>query len=269
VSVVPCPTFSRDIELSALLRRRGLRARPETSVRPRKERLRARSGFRETFRIPQRSDAPSITSIALKEGTIEKKIKFIQAAAPTKRGTNASLMLQQQLLDQIEELESLNPSPEPADSEHINGWWSLIYQSTPEPSLKWDPNTEVEGPFLAALKPFNGLAKELVKGKGNFQKIDTNTGEVQNLAQFNVFGKPGYLNIFGSCERVSATRVNVRFESVDLRIKGVGQWNVSLSWVNPEGWVETTYLDSDFRIGRGDKGSVFVAARTKGDPTNL
>ena len=27
------------------------------------------------------------------------------------------------------------------------------------------------------------------------------------------------------------------------------------------GWVETTYLDEDFRVGRGDKGSVFVTAR--------
>jgi hypothetical protein len=28
-----------------------------------------------------------------------------------------------------------------------------------------------------------------------------------------------------------------------------------------QGWVDTTYLDEDFRIGRGDKGSVFVTAR--------
>lgn len=28
-----------------------------------------------------------------------------------------------------------------------------------------------------------------------------------------------------------------------------------------QGWVDTTYLDEDTRIGRGDKGSVFVTAR--------
>ncbi len=28
-----------------------------------------------------------------------------------------------------------------------------------------------------------------------------------------------------------------------------------------QGWVDTTYLDDDFRIGRGDKGSVFITAR--------
>ena len=31
-----------------------------------------------------------------------------------------------------------------------------------------------------------------------------------------------------------------------------------------QGWVDTTYLDSDFRIGRGDKGSVFVTQRQGG-----
>jgi hypothetical protein len=28
--------------------------------------------------------------------------------------------------------------------------------------------------------------------------------------------------------------------------------------------VRTTYLDGDFRVGRGDKGSIFVASRAKG-----
>lgn len=30
-----------------------------------------------------------------------------------------------------------------------------------------------------------------------------------------------------------------------------------------QGWVETTFLDEDLRIGRGDKGSIFVTARQK------
>ena len=38
-----------------------------------------------------------------------------------------------------------------------------------------------------------------------------------------------------------------------------------LDWVNdgkgPEGWLDTTYLDEDLRLGRGDKGSTFVTVR--------
>lgn len=30
-----------------------------------------------------------------------------------------------------------------------------------------------------------------------------------------------------------------------------------------QGWVLTTYVDEELRIGRGDKGSVFVTARQR------
>jgi hypothetical protein len=40
---------------------------------------------------------------------------------------------------------------------------------------------------------------------------------------------------------------------------------VPLGWFNdgkgPEGWLDTTYLDADLRLGRGDKGSTFVTVR--------
>ena len=42
---------------------------------------------------------------------------------------------------------------------------------------------------------------------------------------------------------------------------------IPLGWINdgkgPEGWLDTTYLDEDMRLGRGDKGSVFVTVRRK------
>lgn len=31
-----------------------------------------------------------------------------------------------------------------------------------------------------------------------------------------------------------------------------------------QGWVETTYVDESFRIGHGDKGSIFITSKTKG-----
>jgi len=63
---------------------------------------------------------------------------------------------------------------------------------------------------------------------------------------------------------VSAKRLAVFFERVDLKL-GAVQTSLPLTWANdgkgPEGWVDTTFLDSDLRTGRGDKGSFFVAAR--------
>lgn len=33
--------------------------------------------------------------------------------------------------------------------------------------------------------------------------------------------------------------------------------------VGTQGWVETTYVDDEVRVGRGDKGSVFVTVRQR------
>mmetsp|Transcript_11299 Transcript_11299/g.18055 ORF Transcript_11299/g.18055 Transcript_11299/m.18055 type:complete len:215 (+) Transcript_11299:415-1059(+) len=202
------------------------------------------------------------------------KTSLIQNAAPTRRGTNATISQQKILLHQIKELEKMNVVENPAASSSsidINGWWSLIYQSTPEPSTKWDPNTEVEGPFLSIFKPFT---KDMIKSRGNFQEIDVANGKVQNLARFSLFGKPGIFNILGSCSvpEVSPlsrkkTRFDVTFDKVTVEVPDFSIFfNVPLTWIRPKGWVETTYLDPEFRIGRGDKGSVFVAVRSKINP---
>ena len=36
---------------------------------------------------------------------------------------------------------------------------------------------------------------------------------------------------------------------------------IPLGWLSPVGYVDTPYLDDELRISRGDKGSLFVAAR--------
>ena len=45
-------------------------------------------------------------------------------------------------------------------------------------------------------------------------------------------------------------------DSVSLQ----GQIEV-LRCLDAQGWVETTYVDEEVRVGRGDKGSVFVTVR--------
>jgi hypothetical protein len=41
---------------------------------------------------------------------------------------------------------------------------------------------------------------------------------------------------------------------------------VPIGWLSPVGYVETPYLDEDFRISTGDKGSLFIAARVPMSP---
>jgi hypothetical protein len=38
-------------------------------------------------------------------------------------------------------------------------------------------------------------------------------------------------------------------------------YDLLLSIFNPEGWLDITYVDQDTRVGRDDKGNIFVLAR--------
>lgn len=38
---------------------------------------------------------------------------------------------------------------------------------------------------------------------------------------------------------------------------------IPIGWLSPVGYVDTPYLDEELRISRGDKGSIFIAARVQ------
>lgn len=40
-------------------------------------------------------------------------------------------------------------------------------------------------------------------------------------------------------------------------------YDLLLSIFNPEGWLDITYVDNELRVGRDDKGNLFVLERTK------
>ncbi len=103
--------------------------------------------------------------------------------------------------------------------------------------------------------------------QGITQIIDKPNGVVENMAEFQLLGSiPGMLNITGTCapaaEDAGAVQVDVVFLACEIKVGGVSV-TLPLEWASPKGWVRTTYLDEEMRIGRGDKGSVFVTARQR------
>lgn len=40
-------------------------------------------------------------------------------------------------------------------------------------------------------------------------------------------------------------------------------YELLLSIFNPEGWLEITYVDDELRVGRDDKGNIFVLERAQ------
>lgn len=53
------------------------------------------------------------------------------------------------------------------------------------------------------------------------------------------------------------------FVQVPEKLQSLFQANYDLllSIFNPEGWLDITYVDQDTRVGRDDKGNIFVLAR--------
>ena len=140
---------------------------------------------------------------------------------------------------------------------------------------------EKEGAIGAALTDASGSAGRTVDGeeeerarsivtpKGNFQDIDLDARTAANRAEFELFGRPLSVTLDAECgfndSVTHPTRLNVRFRAVEVKFASWPPLRLSLDFASPEGWIETTYVDDDLRTGRGDKGSIFIAARRPDD----
>ncbi|KXZ48222.1 hypothetical protein GPECTOR_29g127 [Gonium pectorale] len=191
----------------------------------------------------------------------------VRAVSGTQRGKAATPEQRAAILPLLEALEARNAVLEPVHSGLVSGVWALLYQAPLDESrAKVDRSGTTEGPFLAAFQP---LTRDFVRTKANLQLLDLEGGRAENLAEFSIAGRwDGALNIVGSAMpqptpqgTPSTTRVDVTFNRFELRIGSAIKLRVPLDWVRPKGWIETTYIDEELRIGRGDKGSIFVASR--------
>jgi hypothetical protein len=190
------------------------------------------------------------------------KTQLIRATANSQRGKKATQTQQEAILQAAKSLEALNPTDSPATSPLINGRWSLLYQGPEEATKRGEP---LEGPVIDFFRPILGF---LFRTLGVYQVIDTSAGAVDNLVEFSFASAVrGSLNVGGTVAPAEATaaggpvtRVDVRFTAFRLQL-GWLAFSLPLGWADPKGWVETTYVDDSFRIGHGDKGSIFITSK--------
>ncbi|KAK9854794.1 hypothetical protein WJX84_010153 [Apatococcus fuscideae] len=194
------------------------------------------------------------------------KAEVLKAVANTQRGQRATPAQRKEILALIESLEARNPTKSPAKSDLLSGRWSLLFTGpTEESEFRKTRAGTLEGPFLSRLKP---LSANAFRTKGITQVLDPCAGKAENLAEFSIANAiNGSLNILGAVTpsqdtAFQGTRVNVEFTAFDLKL-GPLQTTIPLGWIKPKGWIQTTFLDSELRVGRGDKGSIFLAARQK------
>ncbi|MGR3276680.1 PAP/fibrillin family protein [Acaryochloris marina] len=190
------------------------------------------------------------------------KAELLAAIAGTNRGVITTEANRSLVLDKVVQLEVQNPTPQPlSEQELLSGVWRLIYTTSPD---------------------LLGLARLPVVPAGPIYQCIRG----QELKLYNVLelqGIPfleGVLCVAARLTPVSERRVQVNFERSILGVKGlmnypsldvlisrletqspVAALSMPLDADRSAGWLETTYLDEDLRIGRGNNDSLFVLTR--------
>ncbi len=187
------------------------------------------------------------------------KEKLFEAIAPVNRGLKLTESQKQAIFAAIAYMEESNPTPKPNEAaELLSGNWRLLFTTSRD---------------LLGIDRFPGIKLGQI-----YQCIRAAEGKIYNVAE--IYGLPlleGLVSVCASFTPVSERRVNVKFErsviglqrlvaykNIDEFVqvlqsgKKLSAIDFAIKQGDRQGWLETTYLDRDLRIGRGNEGSVFV-----------
>lgn len=193
---------------------------------------------------------------------MSKKAELLEAIAGKNRGLLATEIDNARVLSAIQQLEDTNPTQKPLEAKDLlNGDWRLLYTTS---------------------KGILGLDRfPLFKLGQIYQCIRVSEAKVYNIAE--IIGLPmleGLVSVAASFDPVSDRRVNVIFERSIIGLQRFLSYQTPAKLIQQiesgkkflpidfkidrgeqQGWLETTYLDRDMRIGRGNEGNVFVLTK--------
>ncbi|XP_011099801.1 probable plastid-lipid-associated protein 7, chloroplastic isoform X1 [Sesamum indicum] len=158
----------------------------------------------------------------------------------------------------VELLESQNPTPKPTQClEKVAGSWKLIYSTIT---------------ILGSKRTKLGLRDFITLGDF-FQSINVAEGKAVNMIKFSAKGLnllSGQLTIDASFKIASESRVDISYNKSVITPEQLmnvfrKNYDLLLGIFNPDGWLEITYVDDSLRIGRDDKGNMFILERLEDD----
>lgn len=162
----------------------------------------------------------------------------------------------------VEEAESQSPNPAPAsdNAAAAAGSWRLLYTT-----LTILGRRRVKLAIGTKSKP------GFVKLGEFYQTVDPEQLESRSIVVFDMaLGGSGTFTICAKYEMQSDSRVNVVTQSCALepaKLEELLGDNIALlsQIFDPTGYLDITYLDENLRIGRDDKGNIFVLERCEYD----
>lgn len=188
-----------------------------------------------------------------------RKANLINAIAPVNRGLQMTENQRKMIFSAVAYLEELNPNSSPNETpELLDGNWLLLFTTSQE---------------LLGIDRF-----PLYKLGNIYQCLRVAEGKIFNIAEIK--GLPllgGIVSVCANFTIVSEKRVKVNFERLVAGSQSlIGYQDVNsfidilrspkklfaidfqIKREDQKGWLETTYLDQDLRIGRGNEGNLFV-----------
>ena len=192
-------------------------------------------------------------------------------------------LLQQPTLENFETLEKLKPAPpdllytaEGVTS--VQGRWLLTKTIAAKVGRDVTSESAVDGAVNAS-----GLVINTSEERLPVQEIDTANMRIGNEIAFDALGQSIVVRVAGSFlpDASNGRRAIVNFDTLDVFLLGSTSrralragWLFSLvrslkpdlaSGDSYAPWLDTTYISQKVRLGRGNKGSIFVLQKQAGD----
>lgn len=226
---------------------------------------------------------PPISTAVTIDPVSKKKAELLEAISYTNNGKDANPVTQAKVLQMVREIETTVPTKEtlftdPTEAAKLDGLWYLQYTS---PSIVGDDD-EFPDAWKPAIAESSNIETRQFNAKGEVSaagiRVDTSNKVVKQIFDVNKmtatnlvtldFGKVSIAGTFRPSKNVP-TRAVISFTNVDITLNNGLELKLGFLFSilalfrgNKEnGWLETTYLGDDMRIGRGNKGSMFVLTR--------
>ena len=216
--------------------------------------------------------------------------ELIDTISETGNGKDAPLSTQIKVLGLVDYLESNAPVSktlltDPGEYGAVNGRWYLQYTQPSEPEGVDVENLTPWAPAESTLDTTNMLDTRRANNEGSVSflgvvkvdtssKLTTQTIGVEERSFANAVEQDfGTIEVKGTFEFDSVpNRIVAAFDTGSLTLNNGFVLDFSFLFavraflkggLKAGGWLETTYIDDDIRIGRGNRGSLFVLTRNQ------